>query len=280
MADRRGVPIVLYNMSLGPVHTRAGRRCLRRVLEASRKIIVREAPSAELARELYPGGPEPIHGADCALSTVPAAEEHIEALARQFGLLQSGRPILGFNVNAYVDAYVRGDSKGIGTDNFQRIVAAVLDRAIRVRELNVDVLLVETQQMDLSMARAILRLVEERDRVGMVSNPPLRYGELAGFLARVDAFVGMRTHSLILASSAHTPVSGIISYPKNRGYLESIDRHDGMLEFADFDEHTLWDLVRSTWESRGAIRERLAVSVERERVRARAAAAELAQWLQ
>ena len=117
-------------------------------------------------------------------------------------------------------------------------VARFLDRA--VQELDVDILLVETQPMDLAMARGVLQRVERRDNIGMVSNPPLSYTEIAGLLARVDAFVGMRTHSLILASSAHTPVGGMIAYPKNRGYLRSINRADGILEFAEFDEESLW----------------------------------------
>jgi polysaccharide pyruvyl transferase WcaK-like protein len=277
LAARRGVPIVLYNVSLGPVRTERGRRCLRRVLASARKVIVRDELSVDLAREVHPGGLTPIVGADCALSTVPAPEERIEHLAKEHGVMQSGRPVLGFNVNVYVDVYVRGNSRGIGDERFQGIVAAVLDRA--VRELDVDVLMVETQPMDLTMARGVLRRVEEQDRVGMVSNPPLGYQELAGMLARVDAFVGMRTHSLILASSAHTPVGGIIAYAKNRGYLSSIDRADGMLEFADFNEDTLWNLVHSTWTQRDSLRERFAVSVERERLKAKAAARELGEWL-
>ena len=133
--------------------------------------------------------------------------------------------------------------------------------------------------MDLGMARAVLDKVKEKDHVGMVSNPPLSYNEIAGFLGRADAFVGMRTHSLILASSMHTPLSGIIAYPKNRGYLESIDRGDGMLEFKDFTAESLWNLVKSTYDDRVALKERLIHSVERERKRAGDCGKHLAPWL-
>jgi polysaccharide pyruvyl transferase WcaK-like protein len=129
------------------------------------------------------------------------------------------------------------------------------------------------------MTEAVARCMRHRDRVRILGNPPLSHGEIAGLLGRVDAFIGMRTHSLILASGMHTPLGGIIAYPKNRGYLESIGRSDGMLEFADFTPATLWNLVRATWEQRTMLRERLAPAVERERVRARSAAAELGDWL-
>ena len=74
-------------------------------------------------------------------------------------------------------------------------------------------------------------------------------------------------------------MGGIIAYPKNRGYLESIDRGDGMLEFADFNADSLWDLVRTTWEQRVTLKERLIPAVERERQRARESAGHLAAWL-
>jgi len=274
---RRGVPVVLYNVSLGPVTSPAGRNCLRKVLAASKKVIVRDRLSVGTAKDVHPEGPEPIIGADCALSVDGAPDARIDELARQHGVLQSGRPVLGFNVNVYVDIYVRGQGAGIGTENFQGIVASVLDRA--VRELGVEVLMVETQPMDLGMARAVLDRVKEKEHVGMVSNPPLSYSEIAGFLGRADAFVGMRTHSLILASSMHTPLSGIIAYPKNRGYLESIDRGDGMLEFKDFTAESLWKVVKSTYDDRAALKERLIPAVERERKRAGDCGRHLAPWL-
>ena len=274
---RRGVPVVLYNVSLGPVTTAAGRKCLARVLRSTRKIIVRDRPSAALARAIAPELAEPTVAADCALSTEPAPPARVDEIARHYGLFQSGRPVLGFNVNAYVDVYVRGEKPGVGDAEFQRIVASVLDRA--VRELGVDVLLVITQPMDRQMTRRVIARMQERTHVSAVGNPALSYRDIAGVLGRVDAFVGMRTHSLILASSMHTPLSGIIAYAKNRGYLESIDRHDGMLEFADFSAESLWQLVRTTWEQRDAIGRRLAVSVERERAKARGAALELTEWL-
>jgi polysaccharide pyruvyl transferase WcaK-like protein len=72
LAARRGVPIVLYGVSLGSLSTPAGARCLTRVLESSARVIVRDTDSADLARELHPAGEKPIIAADCALSAIPA----------------------------------------------------------------------------------------------------------------------------------------------------------------------------------------------------------------
>ena len=274
---RRNVPVVLYNVSLGPIKTEAGCRALQRVLSSAERVILRDQLSKDLAAELGLDGPELELGADCALSALPAPDSRVDQLAKRHGVLQSDRPVLGFNVNVYLDVYVRGNSPGIGAEHFRQIVSSVLDRAIS--ELGVDVLLFVTQPMDLGMAKSVMGQVSNQDRISLVANPQLSYSEIAGFLGRVEALVGMRTHSLILASSMHTPVAGIIAYPKNKGYLDSIDRGDGMLEFSDFDHENLWQLVKTTWEQRQELRKRFSVSVERERAKARASATKLERWL-
>ena len=45
MAKKRGIPVVLYNVSLGPVSRNAGKVCMRRVLNSSENIIVRDEES-------------------------------------------------------------------------------------------------------------------------------------------------------------------------------------------------------------------------------------------
>jgi polysaccharide pyruvyl transferase WcaK-like protein len=276
-ASSRGVPIVLYTVSLGPITTTAGRKCLTRVLRATRKLIVRDRASGRLARELVPDGPQPILAADCALSAPVAPRVSIERIADEHAIFHSGRPVLGFNVNAYLDIYVRDGRAGIRRDTFQRTVAAVLDRAIH--DLGVDVLFVTTQVMDWPIVKGILKQVQQRNRVNAIGTPLVTYPEISGILGKVEALIGMRTHSLVLASSMRTPVAGIISYPKSRSYLESIDRAGGALEFSAFSVDTLWNLVRHTWEQRDQLRRQLAFAVERQRAKARAAALELAEWL-
>ena len=129
------------------------------------------------------------------------------------------------------------------------------------------------------MVDAILDRMSQRDAVDKVASPPLAYGEIAGILGRVEAFVGMRTHSLILASAADTPVGGLIPYPKSRGYMESIGLGEQCLEFTDFSEESLFELVNRTWANRVSLRKRTIAGVQRERAAASASARYLDEWL-
>ena len=86
MAKKRGTPVVLYNVSLGPAKTKTGKACLRRVLEASDEIILRDTES--LGEIPSDGGFEPRirSGADCALSIDPADAATVDRI------IARGRP--------------------------------------------------------------------------------------------------------------------------------------------------------------------------------------------
>jgi polysaccharide pyruvyl transferase WcaK-like protein len=51
LADRKGIPVILYNGNLGPANTPMGMSCLRRVVQHSRMIIVRDPESISESTE-------------------------------------------------------------------------------------------------------------------------------------------------------------------------------------------------------------------------------------
>jgi len=184
---------------------------------------------------------------------------------------------VGFNVNSYIDTYVRKDGRGIGRENFVSVYAAAADRVID--KLGVDVIFVETQHMDLRITAEVIGKLKNRDRTYLVSNKTYSYEELSAILKKLELLVGMRTHSLILSSSVGTPVVGVVTYPKNRGYLRSIGQDEFMVEFEDFSVDNLYSQIKSAWEQRDQIRERLNPIIQREKQKARKSAEALAPFL-
>jgi polysaccharide pyruvyl transferase WcaK-like protein len=217
-------------------------------------------------------------GADCALNVVPSDEKRLEHIRAQENILNGNRPSVGFNINSYIDAFVRNGGPGIGKDNFLRIMASVIDRTIDT--LGVDAVLVITQPMDLAIAHELLDKIRHRQRIRLISNKTYSHGDIAKVLSRLEIFTGMRTHSLILSTAVGTPVAGIIAYPKNRGYLRSIEMGDQMIEFSDFSEANLWKLIEQTWKRRRALKERLIPIIEREKQKARHSADLLQPFLE
>ena len=278
LAKSRGVPVVLYNVSLGPARTRAGKACLRRVLDASSEIILRDQESL---REIPPAGDYAARirsGADCALSVDPVRGELVDRIVATERLRDGGRSFLTFNVNSYIDVFVRDRGSRARVGEFAALMADAVNRVMA--RIDANAVFVITQPMDTKITNLVTSRVKDKSRLRVVGNPKYSYQEIAGILGRAEIHVGMRTHSLILASSMRTPIVGIIATPKNRGYMRSIQQDARMMEFADLSPASLSELVCRTWDNRQAIRAELGPIIAAEKQRARAAAEFLRPYLE
>jgi len=277
MAKWRGIPVVLFNCSLGPAPTRAGRACLRRVLEAADVIILRDEESLGEIPGNRNFEPRIRRGADCALSIDRASDERVDAIIDREDLSPGGKPFLTFNVNSYIDVFVRVRGKRIGIEEFSVLMSKAVNQVLS--RLDANIVFVVTQPMDMKITNMVLSGIEQPDRIRMIKNPDYTYAELAGVFSRAQIHVGMRTHSLILASSVVTPVVGIISTPKNRGYMKSIKQDERMVEFDVLTADYLADMVVATWDNREALCEELATIIAAEKTKAAGAARFLQPYL-
>ncbi|MBD3374900.1 hypothetical protein GF406_07700 [candidate division KSB1 bacterium] len=276
-AKSKGIPVVLYNTSLGPIRTDAGRNALKRILDSADLLVLRDRESQELLQDQNLKHDHIVEGADCALNAVPANDNVFEQMCAEEGLFQTGRPVIGFNINNYVDAFVREDGSTFGRENLIELYAQTVDRVIR--DLDVEVVFVETQHMDMGIANSVLAKIQNMDRVRMVSNKKYSYGEICAVLKRMATFVGMRTHSLILSSTMGVPPVGIITYPKNRGYMRTIDMEDNLVAFRDLSLDSFYHKIRTVFENRGQVKEKLAPAIAREKDKAKNSAKHLNPFL-
>ncbi|MBN2355631.1 polysaccharide pyruvyl transferase family protein, partial [candidate division KSB1 bacterium] len=192
-AWKKELPVVLYNCSLGPIRSKTGHVCLQRVLDSTAALILRDKESEEMLKKQHFDHPRIIEGADCALNARPMGEDRFQQICREADLFSSGRPVVGFNVNSYVDAFVKQGGT-FGRENLVDLYASTVDRVIE--SLNVDVIFVETQHMDMGIAMEVLREIRQRDRVRIISNRQYSYRDICSVLEKMQLFVGMRTHSL------------------------------------------------------------------------------------
>ena len=276
-AKKKNIPVVLYNCSLGPITSDRGRKCLKKVIDSAEILVLRDMESMELLKKLEITHANIRLGADCALNAMPIPDAKFELLRHQEQLFQSDRPVVGFNVNSYVDAYVRQDGEAFGRRRFVSILAETVDRTIN--ELGVDVIFVETQHMDMGIANEVLGKIKNIDRVKLISNTKYSYEDICAVLKRLDLFVGMRTHSLILSTAMGIPAAGVVTYPKNRGYMKTIGQEDCLIEFSDMSTENFFELISQTWSRRKEIRQTLGQKVKAEKLKARNSATILAPFL-
>jgi polysaccharide pyruvyl transferase WcaK-like protein len=279
LAKRNGIPVVLYNVNLGPVTTPLGKQCLKRILDNADLTLVRDEDSKRLHELITGRTGEAVVAADCALNAPTAEPARVEAIAAKEGIFQrKGHGSVGFNVNAYIDYFVREARGAFPKDHFVSVIADVMDRVIA--QLDVDIVFVITQIMDEEVARDVLRRLRQRDRVKLITNKTYTYAEIKAILARLDILVGMRTHSLIMASSGHTPVLGIIAYPKSRAYLNSIRQYDWQVEMNELTPDRLFAKIKALWAERAAVRRNLESIMPEERRKAQESAAALRSFVE
>ena len=266
----RGIPVVLYNASLGPIRTRRGKRALQRVLDAGPVAILRDEGSRDLIRDLQLRSPEILMGADCALNTRVVDSERVDAILRSLDLAAPHRPLLGFNVNAYIDTWQRSHGDSLDRPRFVSLIAEAMDTV--VDRLDVQPLCFITQVMDRDIEGEVIERMKCRGRVRTVANPQFSYQEIAAVMSRLELVVAMRTHCLILATAVGTPIVNINAYPKSAAYLRTIDMDSWSISLEDLSATSLAELIMRAWETRDETRRTLRHAVVREQELARQSA--------
>lgn len=277
IAKKKGIPVVLYNVSLGPVYTKLGKTCLERVVNSSELIIVRDRESIAILDRLGIRRDDIEIGADCALNVTPTGSEKLRTIIDSEHLDFRNGQTITFNVNSYINVFVSKRKNRMSKEELTAIIAKAVDSVIE--ELKVRVLFVVTQPMDLKITQMVMERVCQRGKIPMVSNVTYSYQDLAGLFFKAALHMGMRTHSLILASSGYTPIVGIVATPKNRGFIRSIEQEERMIEFPDLTAQRLSNIVIETYKNRQQISDSMRPIVDREKRKARAAAQKLAQYL-
>ncbi|NEO81769.1 polysaccharide pyruvyl transferase family protein [Moorena sp. SIO4G3] len=272
----RGIPIALYNASLGPITTSLGKYALQRVLDASPMLILRDEQSKQLLDQQKLNYQDVYINADCAINTTPPPTERMEEIIGKEGLFKNPKGTIGFNINAYIDNW-RKDNKTFGREPFLQAIGSTLDRLIE--ELDIEIMYTITQVMDTKITNESLKYVKRRDRIRVISNATYTYQEIAGLLQRVEVHVGMRTHSVILASGVLTPVVAINSYPKTAGFMKTIGQDNWLINFDELTTNTLTNLIKSAWEQRHETRAAMTPLVQREQAKARSSVELVSQLL-
>lgn len=275
LARRMGKAVVLYNVNLGPIRTRLGRKCLNRVLKSANKTILRDKESAKELPGDFPRE-NVLEGADSALNIVPASADRVDAILAREDIATDGAPFMTLTVSKYIGMFLEGPERHMSKEAFLDAVSGAMN--VLLKRVPVLLVLVVTQVMDAPVNAELLSRIEDKHRVRVISTHDYDYAELAGVFGRAELHVGARTHSLILASSRLTPVVGIIVTPKNRGYMETIAQEDFMVPLTGL-ETQLLDRTLNAWQERAAIRLELAGIMPTQIQKARSSAGHLGQYL-
>ena len=262
-----GKKVISFCVGVGPLDTRAGRFLAKMVCNLSDAVMVREQSSLDLLTEIGVK-PELIEiYADVAFINSPASEERALEILADHGV-SSEEECIGVNVNSYIDLWLRR-SESLDRERFTTEMAGALDRSIE--ELKVRVVFIITQVMDIKIADEIRGRMKHGEKAPVISNRRYSNREVMAVMGRTSLFVGMRLHSLILASAMDAPVLGLAYAPKVRHFMKMLGAEDLIFELDSITAESLSSAMSGAWGRRKEIKEQIRPSLEKSKRKAREA---------
>ncbi|OQX26337.1 MAG: hypothetical protein BWK80_10985 [Desulfobacteraceae bacterium IS3] len=258
-AKMLGKPVVLYGVGVGPLNTDMGRSMMRRVGRCVSIMTTRDQDSLDLARSLGVCPPQMALAADPALRMKPAPASRAKELCTKYEVDMS-KPLIGVNVNSFVDFMVQKGKASMNVSSFVSIMAKVLDRLIE--NLDINAVLVPTD-VEGKIFEQIRSAVRNRQRVHYIPKENHLPGEIASVIGLFDLFIGMRMHSLIFSSVANTPMIGIVYNKKVASFFKELDMPDAVISFNNFTEDSVYQKITDVWYKRDTYKQRLIQGVKK-----------------
>ena len=209
-AHRAGCRVMMYGCGVGPVYRAANRRRAARVIRACvDRITLRDTSSL---RELEALGVEGIPArvtADMAFLVPSAAPHLVEALCTELGLRPEYRLL------------ILAPRPWESSDRHLADFAAAALHGAKAHGLR-PVLLAMEPAKDRSVCRQIAALTAAEGLECPIVETSADVGTVVGLIARSEAVLGMRLHSLIFAAAQGTPFAGVSYDPKVAGFVDYI----------------------------------------------------------
>ncbi len=261
-AKKKGKKMGLYNVGAGPVDTKAGQDILRDLAEDMDFITVRDSASLKLLKDLGVKNPNILLTADAALTVKPSDELRVASIMKSLGF-GLNEEILGININAYLDTWVRpklgtdvkAKRTSMGKERFLSIYSEALNRFLK--DTGVPVMFISTQHHDVSVTTELMSLVNVPVKKNIFSNVTYNHYDVKGVMGKLSMLFGMRLHSTILSASALTPTLGLTYQPKVADFFNTLGQGDLSLSFDNFTPEGIYNHLVKGWDNRASIKETL-----------------------
>jgi len=219
LAKMFGKKVMLYAIGAGPIITKIGRFLTRIILNRCADIItVRDEKSKEWLESA--GVKKRIYvTADPAILLEPVKPDRISKILKE-ERIDSSKPLVGIAISPifHIQKYWPNQQKKFL--KFKNVWPKVVDFIIS--KLDANVIFIPMQiPTDRDFASELIKNVENKDRVKIITGEYTPQ-EMMGIIGRMDMIIGMRLHSLILATRMNVPVLGIMYHHKVECFLEQI----------------------------------------------------------
>lgn len=249
LAKLLGCKMVCYSTGIGPFPSWISRLLAKWTINGCDLVMMRERDSEALCKEIGVTQPIELTGDAAFINPVSSEDTAIE-ITRSIGLDPS-KPMLAINATSYLDTWLTPEQRLKDPNSFLKTVAEGIRKAQDAVKERFQPLVVCTHPMDEATCQELAKLVDG----AVLTNTTYLSHDIQAVIRRCGLLVGMRFHSIVLASSVETPVVGLIYAPKVRGYLRLLKCEEFGLELADVTPETLSQTLINAWDNRAALQE-------------------------
>jgi len=250
LARMLGCKMVCYSCGIGPFPSWISRLIAKWTINGCDLVMMRERDSEKLTKEIGVTQPVELTG-DAAFINPVSSDEVASKIMASIGL-DLDKPVLAINATSYLDTWLGKNERLANPNQFIEMLAEGIRGAQQRATTPFQPLIVCTHPMD----EATCKDLASRTQGTLLTNTEYLSHDIQAVLRRCGLLIGMRFHSIVLASSVETPVVGLIYAPKVRGYLRLLECEDYGLELASLTAQNLAETLVKAWDARSALQER------------------------
>ncbi len=248
--------MICFNCGIGPFPSRISRIFARWVINGCDVVMMRDPKSKHLAEELGVTRPIRITGDSAFINPVSDRARALEVCRAEN--MAGDIPKLGINVTSYLDMWLNPDERLSRGADLLQVIAEGLKMAEASMEGPVQKVVFCTQPMDLQVSSRLSDLLG----AALVDNTRYLSHDIQAVMRECSLLVGMRFHSLILATAVQVPVVGLIYAPKVRDLMQLLETPRYGLELAQLSAENLAAALAEAWKDRDELRRKQQSVVE------------------
>lgn len=250
LARLLGCNMVCYSTGIGPFQNAISRLFAKWTIQGCDLVMMRERDSEKLTKDI--GVTKPVELTGDAAFINPVSDDKVAvSIVRELGL-DPERPTMAINATAYLDTWLNPNERLSDPKGLLKTIA----EGVKIAQAQVadtfQPLIVCTHPMDEATCRELAEMCGAK----VLTNSTYLSHDIQAVIRRCGILVGMRFHSIVLASSVETPVVGLIYAPKVRGYLKLLQCEEFSLELASLTPQYLAQKLTEAWNARKELQER------------------------
>jgi polysaccharide pyruvyl transferase WcaK-like protein len=250
LARLLGCKMVCYSTGIGPFQNKISRLFAKWTIQGCDLVMMRERDSEKLTKDI--GVTKPVELTGDAAFINPVSDDKVAvSIMRELGL-DPEKPTMAINATAYLDTWLNPNERLSDPKGLLKTIAEGVQQAQKQVADTFQPLIVCTHPMDEATCRELAEMCGAK----VLTNSTYLSHDIQAVIRRCGILVGMRFHSIVLASSVETPVVGLIYAPKVRGYLKLLQCEEFSLELASLTPQYLAQKLSEAWNARKELQER------------------------